>query len=551
MLGELLNIMEDKQLKEKQLNERLQDFDINNIINDLKLYSEDEKALTDIYTKVFMDENVVKIVTRISQYPIFMEHFPELYAKNPNGESVINCQQNTPYHRYGVFKHTLFAMECVGTNEMKLSENELKLLKWTMFLHDIAKPVVKTTNVEGKDSFEGHEEAALPIAKEILDRFDFSDYEKKIILTLIKYHDQFLNEGDLTWDNLSFLAHELEDKKELFDFLIEVKLADNKAKTIDVYDKFLTLVSKYRSFEKEYFNVTDVYAPSDTGSLDEDIITGLSPNTYIAEEIIVNQDDDEALNYYLKKQGNINIQISNEKFEQIYNNVIDSLNIRFFYQPVINMKAKNIVGYEMYIDVSSVEEIPLSVVLKKAQEQYKFDKLNNHIMMRYLDKIQELQSKFENRLCFMFQTNFKSYMLYNNKNKICDIAAKYKIGMVFNDYVLRDVKDINDGVTKLYNNDAVIVLDNIEICNLKQNEIEELQVSILKYNVAGEITEELAQKLTELAVICGNSKKQLWVCGIDSKELYEKIKTCGVHLIQGEYISGMLASPNYSGNSEL
>ena len=551
MLGELLNIMEDKELKEQQLKERLENFDVTNIVNELKLYADDPKSLTDIYTKIFMDENVVKIVTKISQQPIFLEHFPELYAKNPNGESVINCQQNTPYHRYGVFKHTLFAMECVGTNEMKLSLNEMKLLKWTMLLHDIGKPVVKFTSDKGRDSFAGHEEAGVPIAKEVLDRFDFTEREKKIILTLIRYHDEFLNEGELTWENLSFLAHELEDKKQLFDFLIEVKLADNKAKTIDVYDKFLAVLPKYRSFEKEYFNVSDEKIESENQELDEDLITGNTSNIYIVDETIINQNDDEALNYYLKKQENLNVQISNEKFDQIYNNVVDALNIRFFYQPIINMKSKKLMGYQMFIDVSNSDEIPLDVIIKKAQEQYKFDKINNHIMVRYLDKIQEMQSKFENKIIFMFPANFKSYTAYNNKNKVCDIAEKYRTGIIFKDYVLRDVSDINSVINKLYNSNAIIVLDNLEISNLSQSEIDKLQVTMLKYNTDGNITEELAQKLTELAVICGNTKKQLLVSGIDTKEAYEKIKTCGVHLIQGEYISGILANPNYIENQEL
>lgn len=551
MLDELLNIMEDKQLKERRLKEKLEDFDVRTIINDLKLYSGDEKALTEIYTKIFMDENVIKLVTRISQYPIFMEHFPELYAKNQNGESVINCQQNTPYHKYGVFKHTLFAMECVGTNDMRLGTNELKLLKWTMFLHDIAKPVVKTTNAEGNDSFEGHDDAALPIAKGILDRFDFTEREKKIILTLIKYHDQFLNEGELTWDNLTFLAKELEDKKDLFDFLIEVKIADNKAKTIDVYDKFLTLLEKYKNFEKEYFNIGASEDVPSSAPEDEEIIVKMGLNPYLADEVIINQDDDEALNFYLKKQDNTNVKISNEKFDQIYNNIADALNIRFFYQPVLNMKTKVLYGYQMFIDVVNNEEIPLSVVMKKAQEQYKFDKLNNHIMMRCFDKIQELQSKFRNEIFFMFQANFKSYMIYNNKNRICDIVNKYKTGIVFNDYTLRDSDDINSNIKILSNTNAVIALDNAEIANLKQSEIEKMQVGILKYNLQEDVTEDLAQKLTELAVICGNSAKQLWVSGIDSKESYEKIKTCGVHLIQGTYINGIMSNPNYQGNIEL
>ena len=39
--------------------------------------------------------------------------------------------------------------------------------------------------------------------------------------------------------------------------------------------------------------------------LDEDIITGNTTNVYIVDETIINQNDDEALNYYLKKQERI------------------------------------------------------------------------------------------------------------------------------------------------------------------------------------------------------------------------------------------------------
>ena len=44
MLGELLNIMEDKELKDQQLMERLEKFDVTNIVNELKLYADDPKS---------------------------------------------------------------------------------------------------------------------------------------------------------------------------------------------------------------------------------------------------------------------------------------------------------------------------------------------------------------------------------------------------------------------------------------------------------------------------------------------------------------------------
>lgn len=64
--------------------------------------------------------------------------------KNEFGENVINCQQNSEYHKYGVFKHILHTIETVGTSQqIPLGDWQLKLLKWTMLFHDIGKPYVK------------------------------------------------------------------------------------------------------------------------------------------------------------------------------------------------------------------------------------------------------------------------------------------------------------------------------------------------------------------------------------------------------------------------
>lgn len=256
MLEEFMNVMTDENVK-KIDNEELE-AEVKNLIDGLELFSDNPKMLTNAYTDILTSDNVVYLVTRISQNSILSKHFPELYIQNENGESVINCQQNSPYHRYGVFRHILYTVEYVGKDNLKYSKHDLKLLKWTMFLHDIGKPFVKTTNTEGRDSFAGHDDVSVELAEQILNRFDFSEQEKKIVLTLIKYHDRYLNEGELTQDNLEFLAQELEDKKELFEFLIEVKTADNKAKSIDVYNKFLTILPKYEEFASNYFKNIEI-----------------------------------------------------------------------------------------------------------------------------------------------------------------------------------------------------------------------------------------------------------------------------------------------------
>ena len=139
---------------------------INKIISELGMYKDDMEKLTQIYTNILKEENVVKIMTKVSQSINFYNNFPEFYVYNENGENVINCQQNSKYHKYGVFRHTLEAVKSVGKNRgIPYSDYEIKILKWTMLLHDIGKPAVKTTNENGNYSFLGHEDVSEQISK--------------------------------------------------------------------------------------------------------------------------------------------------------------------------------------------------------------------------------------------------------------------------------------------------------------------------------------------------------------------------------------------------
>ena len=140
---------------------------INGIINRLKMYSNDSVELTKLYTSILVDDNVSYMLTKISQDQIFMKHFPEFYEMNQYGENVINCQQNSTYHKYGVFKHILATVESVANNQVPIGDWQKRILKWTMFLHDIGKPYVKTIAEDGTESFAGHDDKSDELAVEI------------------------------------------------------------------------------------------------------------------------------------------------------------------------------------------------------------------------------------------------------------------------------------------------------------------------------------------------------------------------------------------------
>ncbi len=494
--------------------------EINKIITNLSLYSNNVEMLTKLYTDILTDDNVVYIMTRISQNPVFMKHFPEFYIKNENGESVINCQQNSRYHRYGVFKHILYTIENVGRDSLKYSSHDIKILKWTMLLHDIGKPMAKTINSEGFDSFAGHDDISVELADKIIDRFDFDEEDKKIILTLIKYHDRYLNEGDLTYDNLSFLAQELEDKKDLFHLLIEVKLADNKAKSVDVYNKFMTVVGKYYDFSNEYF------------SNEED------------NKLFANIEDDESIMTYnskpkpslsergVYKEGGSDEDLTEKIITQLTKDVTEGKKLKCYYQPVVDLKKKIVNGYEVYYKIVTEEDFSYKQIIRKAKEFGKYDKLQQMLFVNALERFNEVKGKQD--IIEYINIDAKSYQNYVNKARIFDLIEKNKVVLEFNNFetlINSKIKELSDEIFLRKGN---VAIDNFESSNKTLKDIEQIEPKYIKYKLE-DIEENTKEHLKELSTFCMLNSINLILFGVDTKEELDFAIECGIRYVQGNF----------------
>lgn len=523
MLEEFMNVMTDESVKEID-NEEL-NAEVKDLIDGLELFSDNSKMLTNTYTDILMNDNVVYLITRISQNSVLCKHFPELYIQNELGESVINCQQNSPYHRYGVFRHILYTVEYVGKDNLKYSKHDLKLLKWTMFLHDIGKPFVKTTNAEGRDSFAGHDDVSTEMAEQILNRFDFSSQDKKIILTLIKYHDRYLNEGELTQDNLEFLAQELEDKKELFDFLIEVKTADNKAKSIDVYNKFLTIIPKYEEFAANYFkNIEteiDELIPLEIDieepfSSDEEIIGGET------KEILEEPKEEKKV---LKKDT----RLSNEDFDRIYDNIINGQDINYYYIPIVDVNNQNVFAYESEVRFEGNES--LEKILLKAKEEGKYDRIEQLLVVNQINN--GLKEKKESSTALLVKVDITSFNNYNNKNRIYDMLDKDNVIISFINYDTSNAVDINMLSKEITKKHGMISLSEFNKSNFTLKELADMNVDFVEFNMEEKIDEE---KLESLIKLCKKDAKKIIVRNIKNKKDFMQVKNMNVPFIQGEYL---------------
>ncbi len=122
-------------------------------------------------TKLLLGDHVESVLSR---YPaIIAVPLPEIAP-------MVACGQNSVYHLYSVWEHTL---RVVGGTP------KAPRLRWAALLHDIGKPASKFVGEDGKDHFYGHPSASHAIAEAILRRLKFDTKSLSHILALVLHHD--------------------------------------------------------------------------------------------------------------------------------------------------------------------------------------------------------------------------------------------------------------------------------------------------------------------------------------------------------------------------
>lgn len=126
---------------------------------------------------------------------------------------LVTLEQNTPWHCWGGWEHTVRAVEA--------SPADL-ILRLTMLLHDIGKPGCRSTDEKGIDHFYGHPAAGARLAGQMLRALKFDNRTRERVVTLVEYHDlQFPCQESSVRRWLGRLG------PEAFFQLLEVKRADN------------------------------------------------------------------------------------------------------------------------------------------------------------------------------------------------------------------------------------------------------------------------------------------------------------------------------------
>lgn len=135
----------------------------------------------------------------------------------PEFDRMMTTEQNNPHHCYTVGEHTIHALSYIR------AEQSLRL---AMLLHDIAKPVTKTTDENGLDHFRGHPERGSRMAEEILRRLKFDNHTISIVKGLVAYHDRRIEPTERV---MRKALHQIGE--EYFPALFEVREADTMAQS--------------------------------------------------------------------------------------------------------------------------------------------------------------------------------------------------------------------------------------------------------------------------------------------------------------------------------
>lgn len=135
----------------------------------------------------------------------------------PEFDLMMSTKQNSKFHKYSVGEHTLIVLKNIRDDHY---------LRWAALLHDIAKPMSKTTDNDGFDHFYGHAKLGKAMAKDILKELRFDNKTTDIVSKLIEFHDEKIEDNEV-----SLRKSVSKVGKELYDLLIEVFYADLSGKS--------------------------------------------------------------------------------------------------------------------------------------------------------------------------------------------------------------------------------------------------------------------------------------------------------------------------------
>ena len=125
-------------------------------------------------------EELCKLLCGPAAGRILREYRSVLEVFLPEIRSMYGFRQNTPYHAYDVWEHTVRALEAAPARPV---------YRLAMLCHDMGKPARYTVDGRGQGHFHGHPAESERLAVNILRRLRFDHKTAAAVCELIRFHD--------------------------------------------------------------------------------------------------------------------------------------------------------------------------------------------------------------------------------------------------------------------------------------------------------------------------------------------------------------------------
>ena len=167
---------------------------------------------------------MIKTCYELGMTKIFLPEFDEMMA----------TPQNNPHHKYNVGDHTVEALKNIQKDKVK---------RLAALLHDVAKPVTRTTDNQGIDHFAGHYEKSAQMAEAILRRLKYDNHTIKGVKHLIAWHD--FRWDDETYAGMAKVRRLVSQVGiDYFEPLLELQRADILAQSNYMQDKKIKVLDE-------------------------------------------------------------------------------------------------------------------------------------------------------------------------------------------------------------------------------------------------------------------------------------------------------------------
>ena len=188
----------------------------------------------------------------------------------PEFDRMMETPQITKHHCYSVGEHTIHALMEVPAD---------RILRLTMLLHDVAKPVCRTTDENGQNHFKGHPAEGAELARAILRRLKFDNDTTASVCLLIRYHD---DRPKITPRNVRRAISRigLEHMQQLF----AVKRADTLAQSMYQRNEKMAYIDSYEETYRKICEEKQCVQKKDLAINGRDLIAlGMKPGKELGE----------------------------------------------------------------------------------------------------------------------------------------------------------------------------------------------------------------------------------------------------------------------------